>query len=127
MTNYDELVKRLRAPKSWTAAYGPSAATQVFDAEARFMQTPFESASAIEGLQRQLAEKDEALREVVELQFRCYTAVLVLKTMLKRAKLGGGANVAADLLTDLAKANPEFPARSSLRAAIVAKHEGEKG
>ena len=119
MTN-DELVKRLREndlnlSDPWR---GPEDQNDWCDKADELMS---EAASAIEDLQRQLAEKDEALKEAVE----------ALKPFAGNSEAWADFHDAERLVEDWPEAHEDATALTvgDLRraAAIVTKHEGDKG
>lgn len=50
-----------------------------------------------------------------ELLFRAYLGLRVLRAMMDKAGLNGGQDVTAELIRDIERANPHFPAKALLR------------
>lgn len=55
----------------------------------------------------------------VELLFRSYLGLCVLRAMMRKAKLDAGLKVTEELLQDISSAHPEFAPRSALRSTTV--------
>jgi hypothetical protein len=58
----------------------------------------------------------ERVRELEEALVPSYSGLLVLRTMLRKEKLEGGAKVADEIIADLVKLHAALPALSALRA-----------
>lgn len=67
---------------------------------------------ALDALTAALAEQPDGASD--ELMWRCYVALPVLRAVLKAANLTG-ADIADELMRDIEKEYPEFPARSAMR------------
>ncbi|WP_181149659.1 hypothetical protein [Ensifer aridi] len=50
-----------------------------------------------------------------ELLFRAYLGLRVLRAMMEKAGLRGGDDVTAELIRDIEREHPHFPAKAALR------------